>query len=46
MWSILPGDDVYDFYYADNNNIYGYAAKTDTKEKLVDWLAATLTPTT
>ena len=39
VWSILPGDDVYDFYYADNNNIYGYAAKTDTKEKLVDWLA-------
>lgn len=39
VWSILPGDDVYDFYYADNNNIFGYAAKTDTKEKLVDWLA-------
>ena len=37
--SILPGDDVYDFYYTYNNNIYGYAAKTDTKEKLVDWLA-------
>ena len=37
--SILPGDDVYDFYYADNNNIFGYTAKTDTKEKLVDWLA-------
>ena len=39
VWSILPGDDVYDFYYADNNNIFGYAAKTDTKDKLVDWLA-------
>lgn len=39
VWSILPGDDVYDFYYTYNNNIYGYAAKTDTKEKLVDWLA-------
>lgn len=37
--SILPGDDAYDFYYTYNNNIYGYAAKTDTKEKLVDWLA-------
>ena len=34
--SIFPGDDAYDFYYAYNNNIYGYAAKTDTKEKLVD----------
>lgn len=37
--SILPGDDAYDFCYTYNNNIYGYAAKTDTKEKLVDWLA-------
>lgn len=37
--SIRPGDDAYDFYYTYNNNIYGYAAKTDTKEKLVDWLA-------
>ena len=37
--SILPGDDAYDFYYTYNNNIYGYTAKTDTKEKLVDWLA-------
>ena len=37
--SILPGDDAYDFYYTYNNNIYGYAAKTDTKEKRVDWLA-------
>lgn len=39
VWSVFPGDDAYDFYYAYNNNIYGYAAKTDTKEKLVDWLA-------
>ena len=39
VWSIFPGDDTYDFYYTYNNNIYGYAAKTDTKEKLVDWLA-------
>ena len=39
VWSIFPGDDAYDFYYTYNNNIYGYAAKTDTKEKLVDWLA-------
>ena len=37
--SILPGDDAYDFYYTYNNNIYGYTAKTDTKDKLVDWLA-------
>ena len=39
VWSIFPGDDAYDFYYTYNNNIYGYTAKTDTKEKLVDWLA-------
>lgn len=39
VWSIFPGDDAYDFYYSYNNNIYGYAAKTDTKDKLVDWLA-------
>lgn len=39
VWSIFPGDDAYDFYYTYNNNIYGYAAKTDTKDKLVDWLA-------
>ena len=37
--SIFPGDDASDFYYTYNNNIYGYTAKTDTKEKLVDWLA-------
>ena len=37
--SIFPGDDAYDFYYTYNNNIYGYTAKTDTKDKLVDWLA-------
>ena len=39
VWSTFPGDDAYDFYYSYNNNIYGYAAKTGTKDKLVDWLA-------
>ena len=39
VWSIYPGDDVYDFYYNYNENIYGYSSKTDTKDKLVDWLA-------
>ncbi len=39
VWSIFPGDDAYDFYYTYNNNIYGYTSKTDTKDKLVDWLA-------
>ena len=39
VWSIVPGDDAYDFYYTYNNNIYGYTSKTDTRDKLVDWLA-------
>ena len=39
VWGIYPGDDTYDFYYDYNNNIYGYSFKTDTKDKLVDWLA-------
>lgn len=39
VWSIFPGDDAYDFYYTYNNNIYGYTSKTDTRDKLVDWLA-------
>ena len=39
VWNIYPGDDAYDFYYDYNNNIYGYSAKTDTRDKLVDWLA-------
>ena len=39
VWSIFPGDDAYDFYYTYNNNIYGYTSKTDTKDKLVDWMA-------
>lgn len=37
-WSILPGDDAYDFYYTGNSNIYGYSYATGSKEKLVDWL--------
>lgn len=37
-YNILPGDDVYDFYYERNNKIYGYIAETDTTEKVIDWL--------
>lgn len=37
-YNILPGDDVYDFYYENNNKIYGYIAETDTEEKVIDWL--------
>ena len=39
VWSILPGDDAYDFYYDYNGNIYGYTMQSSTKEKLVDWMA-------
>ena len=39
VWSVLPGDDAYDFYYASNGNIYGYTMQSSTKEKLVDWMA-------
>lgn len=37
-YSILPGDDVYDFYYEYNSKIYGYIAETQTADKVVDWL--------
>ena len=38
-WTIYPGDDTYDFYYDNNSNIYGYSFATDSKDKLVDWMA-------
>ena len=38
-WNIYPGDDAYDFYYKNNDNIYGYTFASDTKDKLVDWMA-------
>ena len=38
-WNIYPGDDAYDFYYKNNDNIYGYTFAGDTKDKLVDWMA-------
>ena len=39
VWNVYPGDDAYDFYYKNNNNIYGYTFASDTKDKLVDWMA-------
>ena len=39
VWNIYPGDDAYDFYYKNNDNIYGYISASDTKDKLVDWMA-------
>lgn len=37
-WQIYPGCDGYDILYNYNNNIFGYIAKTDTKEKILDWM--------
>ena len=39
VWNVYPGDDAYDFYYKNNDNIYGYTFARDTKDKLVDWMA-------
>lgn len=39
VWNVYPGDDAYDFYYKNNDNIYGYTSASDTKDKLVDWMA-------
>ena len=39
VWNVYPGDDAYDFYYKNNDNIYGYTFASDTKDKLVDWMA-------
>lgn len=38
VWTVLPGDETYDFYYENNYNIYGYDGATQTKQKLVDWM--------
>ena len=38
-WTVYPGDDTYDFYYENNSNIFGYSFATDSKDKLVDWMA-------
>ena len=38
VWNVYPGDDAYDFYYKNNDNIYGYTFASDTKDKLVDWI--------
>ena len=39
VWNVYPGGDAYDFYYRNNDNIYGYTFASDTKDKLVDWMA-------
>ena len=37
-WRVFPGDEVYDFYYVSNNNIFGYKDATKTQTKVVDWM--------
>ena len=43
-WKIYPGSDGYDFIYSYNSKIFGYVAKTDTKEKLLDWMDNDINP--
>ena len=37
-YNFFPGDDVYDLYYDNNGNIFGYDLETGTNEKVVDWI--------
>lgn len=38
--NFYPGDDKYDFYYDNQNTVFGYSAKTQSSERLFDWLSA------
>ena len=37
-WEVFPGDDLYDFYYLNNGNIFGYKAAEKKQVKVVDWM--------
>lgn len=37
-YNFFPGDDVYDLYFDNNGNIFGYDLETQTQEKVVDWI--------
>ena len=37
-WRVYPGDNVYDFYYDSNSNIFGYRNSDKKSEKVVDWM--------
>lgn len=38
-WNILPGNDVYAYFFMDNGNIFGERRDTGEVEKVVDWIA-------
>ena len=38
-WTIYPGDDVYNYYYMSNTNVFGERKDTGETEKVVDWLS-------
>ena len=38
-WNILPGNDVYAYFFMDNGNIFGERRDNGEVEKVVDWMA-------
>ena len=38
-WNILPGNDVYAYFFMDNGNIFGERRDNGDVEKVVDWMA-------
>lgn len=38
-WNILPGNDVYAYFFMDNGNIFGERRDNGEVEKVVDWIA-------
>ena len=38
-WNVLPGNDVYAYFFMDNGNIFGERRDTGEVEKVVDWMA-------
>jgi len=39
------GDENYSLYLSDRNNLYGYNTKTDTRDKLLNWVACAMPDT-
>ena len=38
-WNILPGNDVYTYFFTNNGSIFGERRDTGEVEKVVDWMA-------
>ena len=38
-WNVLPGNDVYAYFFMDNGNIFGERRDNGEVEKVVDWMA-------